>query len=292
MNKLSIAVLITCFNRMNSTIKCLRSLKTQANIDEINLNIYLVDDGCTDGTGDAVRMNFPDVSIIPGNGELYWGGGMRLAFGQALNKDYDFYLWVNDDAVLYPHAVRTMCDTSRYLKNETGKDSIIAGAMHDATTGTLTYSGSTRLRPWNPLSYRMVEPTDKPEPCDVINGNFVLIPRKIAAIIGNLSKDFTHQGGDYDYSLRAKEHGFSSWIAPGYIGTCSRNTLKGSPKDDSLPLLKRVDSLTKPSAMIPANEWMLFVKRHGGWVWPIFWTRTLVRRIFPWLWVLLRSKKI
>ncbi|MBU0481693.1 MAG: glycosyltransferase family 2 protein [Proteobacteria bacterium] len=287
-----IAVLMTCHNRKESTLACLDSLKGQENIDNIRLSVYLVDDGCTDGTGDAVKNRFPGTIVLQGTGDLYWGGGMRLAFGEALKKDYDFYLWLNDDSLLYPHAVRTLYTTSCRLKNETGKECIVTGAMHDAATGALTYGGSRKIRSWSPLSYRLVPPSDQPKPCEVINGNCVLVPREIAALVGNLSADFTHCGGDYDYSLRAGEHGFSSWVAPGYAGTCSRNSLKGSLKDNSLPFQKRVDRLTRPNAMIPAAEWMLFIKRHGGRLWPIYWLRTFIRKQFPWLWVLLRSRKV
>jgi GT2 family glycosyltransferase len=292
MDRINIAVLMTCHNRKESTLACLGKLGAQQNIDNIALKTYLVDDGCTDGTGAAVRKHFPDTTVLQGTGELYWGGGMRLAFGEALRKDYDFYLWINDDSVLYPHSVRTMCDTSSYLKNKIGKDNIVVGAMCDATTRILTYGGAKKRSNLTPLSYTAVEPSDKPEPCDVINGNCVLVPRNIAEIIGNVSEDFTHEGGDYDYSLRAKAHGFLSWVAPGYMGTCSRNTLKGSPMDKTLSLKARVNRLAKPTAIIPAKEWMLFIKRHGGVFWPIYWLRTLVRRMCPWLWVLLRAKKV
>jgi GT2 family glycosyltransferase len=292
LDRIRIAGLMTCHNRKKSTLECLSRLRAQEDIDAISLEVYLVDDGCTDGTGAAVRKDFPEITVLPGSGELYWGGGMRLAFGEAQNKDYDFYLWLNDDSLLYPLAVRTMYDTSRYLKIKAGKDNIVTGAMRNATTGALTYGGSTKLGAWSPLSYTLVKPSDKPQPCDVINGNCVLVPRNIAAIVGNLSEDFTHGGGDYDYSLRAGEHGFASWLAPGYMGTCSRNTLKGSLIDNSLPLRKRVDSLARPNTMIPAEEWMLFVKRHGGRLWPIYWLRTLVRKMFPRLWLWLRSRKV
>ncbi|MEN8134280.1 MAG: glycosyltransferase family 2 protein [Thermodesulfobacteriota bacterium] len=292
MNSINIAVLMTCHNRKESTLSCIRKLISQENITDINLKIYLVEDGCTDGTGDAARNLLPDIILLRGNGELYWGGGMRLAFGEALKENYDFYLWLNDDTMLYPHAVRTMLDTSHYLKKEIGRDAILAGAMRDSVTGVLTYGGSIRRRSWSPRSYIFVTPTNKPEPCDVINGNCVLIPHNIATSVGNISKDFTHRLGDCDYSLRAKSKGFSSWIAPGYLGTCSRNSLTGTFKDKNLSLKNRVGFLENPTAATPAKEWMLFVKRHGGIFWPIFWSRAFVRMKFPRIWVWLRSSRV
>jgi GT2 family glycosyltransferase len=292
MENINIAVLITCHNRKEFTLACLENLKRQENIADLNLKVYLVDDGCTDGTGDAVKRIYPDSILLKGSGQLYWGGGMRLAFEEAMKADYDYYLWLNDDTILYPQAVGTMYSASQELRRMTGSDAILTAALRDSETGILTYGGSVRERPWSPRFYILVYPTDKPEPCQVINGNCVLIPRSIAKSVGNISKDFTHRGGDYDYSLRAKEKGYNSWVAPGYLGTCSRNSQSGTFKDKNLSLMNRVASLNKPTAAMPAREWMLFVRRHGGILWPIYWLRTLVRMKFPSLWVFLRSRKV
>lgn len=99
MNKnITIAILITCHNRKNKTLKCLKHLSEQA----IKLDIYLVDDGCTDGTSDAVKKEFPDVIIIQGDGELFWNRGMVKAWETASSRyDYDYYIWMNDDTYVY-----------------------------------------------------------------------------------------------------------------------------------------------------------------------------------------------
>lgn len=265
---------------------------SQEDIDDVILQIYLVDDGCTDGTGEAVKNRFPKIIVLQGDGKLFWCGGMRLAFGEALKKDFDYYFWLNDDSMLFTHALRNMIDTSRLLKKKIGKDVIITGSMQDPQTRLFTYGGRKRHSRWRPMSFLPVEPSHKPEACDVFNGNCVLIPRNIAKVTGNLCADFTHGIGDYDYSLRAKSHGFSCWITPGFVGNCSRNPLKRSCKDKTLSIKERIDKLSTATGFVPANEYMLFTRRHGGILWPIFWLRTLVRKKFPLLWVLLRSKKV
>ena len=287
-----IAVLMTCHNRKDSTLSCIDRLMSQEGIDDVSLDLYLVDDACTDGTGEAVRNRFPRIVVLQGDGELFWCGGMRLSFGKALKEDFEYYLWLNDDSMLFPHAVRTMLDTSHSLKKKMGQDAIAVGSMCDDQSGVLTYGGRNRPNRWRPMSFLPVAPSDKPEPCDVFNGNCVLIPRRIAKVTGNLSTDFTHGIGDYDYSLRARAHGFSCWITPGYVGTCSRNSFKGSCKDNTLSIKERIDKLSRPTVFSPAKEYMLFIRRHGGILWPIYWLRTLVRMNFPCLWVLLRSKKV
>ena len=67
-----IAVLLTVFNRKDKTLCCLERLFAQLPIDGWRVDVFLTDDGCTDGTPEAVAARFPDVSIVRGTG-LYFG---------------------------------------------------------------------------------------------------------------------------------------------------------------------------------------------------------------------------
>ena len=142
---------MTCHNRRDTTIACLDKLMSQEGSDGFNLQVYLVDDCFTDGTGEAVGMRFPRVKVLQGDGELFWCGGMRLAFGEALEENFDYCLWLNDDSMLFLSAVRTMVDTSRCVKIKMAQDVIVVGAMCDAKTGELTYGGSKRHSRWRPM---------------------------------------------------------------------------------------------------------------------------------------------
>ena len=80
MEHTSIAVLMTCHNRKLKTLATLESLFKQILTSEIALNAYLVDDGSTDGTAEAVQQTYPQINIFSGDGNLFWNGGMRVAF--------------------------------------------------------------------------------------------------------------------------------------------------------------------------------------------------------------------
>ena len=120
---MKIATILTCFNRKAKTIKCLDSLSkalNQYNNSHSNIiitDIYLTDDGCTDGTPDAVRESFKviNVYIVQGDGNLYWAGGMRAAWNAALkSRGYDYYLLINDDTFIYNNALTTLFETEKY----------------------------------------------------------------------------------------------------------------------------------------------------------------------------------
>ncbi|MBU2135728.1 MAG: glycosyltransferase [Alphaproteobacteria bacterium] len=54
-----IAVVMACYNRRDTTLRCLRSLFAQLE-PTVSLDVYLLDDASSDGTGAAVRAEFPN----------------------------------------------------------------------------------------------------------------------------------------------------------------------------------------------------------------------------------------
>ena len=66
----------------------------------------MTDDGCTDGTIEAVRDKFHDVRIVKGDGSLFWNRGMLKAWEAAsTEKSYDYYIWLNDDTIIKPQTI-------------------------------------------------------------------------------------------------------------------------------------------------------------------------------------------
>ena len=87
-----IAVLITCFNRREKTLQCLRLISSQKTRPNIETNVFIVDGGSSDGTPEAIQKAFPKVKVKVEEG-LYWAGGMREAWKMAADEgDYDYYL--------------------------------------------------------------------------------------------------------------------------------------------------------------------------------------------------------
>jgi GT2 family glycosyltransferase len=273
----SIAILLTCYNRKQNTLASLAALFNQILPPSVTLDVYLVDDGSTDGTADAVRQAYPQVKIIPGNGSLFWNGGMRVAFSEAVKSDHNYHLWLNDDTLLDPEAVSKLLKTSSSLAQQGYDRAIVVGSTRDRATGATTYGGMVRKSQWRPLKFSLVEPGEAPKRCDTINGNCVLIPRTVVELVGNLDPAFSHYIGDFDYGLRSQQQGCTVWIAPGYIGTCSQNQ-PGSQTDSRVRLDEQLKKMEQPKGLNVKEEvlysfaeWKVFAQRHGGLLWPIYW---------------------
>lgn len=272
-----IGALITCHNRRDKTLACIRSIFEQQIDPLFRVDVYVVDDGSTDGTSDAISLNYPVVKLIKGDGQLFWNGGMRVAFEEARQRSYDYYLWVNDDTLLVPRALQTLIDAHVSTSKQGYGMSIIAGSTCDPVTGSLTYGGWKEVGGANLLKLAMVTPEKNLIQCDTINGNCVLIPREVVQTIGNLDPAFTHSMGDIDYGFRAKKAGCTIWVASGYAGTCELNSGQGLWTDlAALPLWDRWEKLLGPKGL-PPKEWFIFTRRYSGRMWPFYWINPYVK---------------
>ena len=270
----SIAILITCHNRRDTTLTCLSNLTQQT----LSSTVYLVDDGSTDDTSLAVQSQYPDVNILSGSGSLFWGGGMRLAFATALQTGHDYYLWLNDDTYLQTTALETLITLHQQLTEQGIPDAIIIGSTQDPITGKSTYGGAIRTKSWYSNKLEPVEPTTELQPCDTFFGNCILIPHTVAQKVGNIDPGFIHTLGDLDYGLRAKSLGCSSWVAPGYLATCAQNSVSGSWADTKLPLIQRLKKASQVKGF-PLKPWTLFTHRHSGPFWFLYWFLPYIRAV-------------
>ena len=212
---------------------------------------------------------------------------MRVAFGEAIKGDYDYYFWLNDDTVLLPGALRGLLETAHKVKHNEGREGIIVGSARDGQAGRLTYGGRVRTSRWRPMNFEIVVPSQEPQRCDTMNGNCVLISREATDLVGNLSEDFMHSMGDIDYGLRAKAMGVGIWVAPNYAAECSGNepSLWVNPKT---PLIERLRILHTPKGL-PFREWLVYTKRHSPIQWPIYCGQVYLRVLFPRFWSQLRK---
>jgi GT2 family glycosyltransferase len=265
----TLAVLMTSFNRRALTVKSLDSLFRQKNTANTQLTVFLVNDGCTDGTDAAVSSLFPEVNVLQGDGSLFWNGGMRLAFDVAMRKRFDAYLLLNDDTVLYEDTLsRIIACAESYLAS--GKPAIVVSSTRSSKDSRHSYGGILTVARGLAMNFVPVLPNPiSPLSCDTMNGNCVLIPKEVANVLGNLDEHFRHQYGDLDYGLRARRAGFEVVVCPGYSGECNQNSTIGSWRDPSIPFIKRWRHLISPKG-VPIKEWFFFTRRHFGWRWPYY----------------------
>lgn len=271
-----VAAIMTSFNRRDKTMACLKALSESRGVGAMALNAVLVDDGSSDGTADAARQAYPWVRIEQGDGSLFWCRGMHRAFEIAARQGFDFYLWLNDDTMLYPDALARLFDSAAALRERSGRPVIVVGSTVDEKTGRLTYGGERRAAWWRRTSFVKLQPRDEAQACASMNGNIVLIPAEAAARVGNLDPAFEHAMGDTDYALRANALGVGVWAAPGVHGTCGHNSISNTFVDPHLPLSRRWRHMLGRKGL-PWRSWWVLTRRHAGPFWPLFFAWPYVR---------------
>lgn len=245
----SLAVLLTVYNRRDKTIDCLSHLFAQEIPNEVQIDVYMVDDGCTDGTAVAAKELFPDVNIIQGDGSLYWNRGMWTAWDAASKrKDYDFYLWLNDDTYIQGNAIGQMLELCGRYKNQV----IVVGASKSSQSDKLTYGGRIDG----------IIPRCDGAPIEILgfDGNIVLIPQDVYQKLGNLDYYYRHGMGDSDYALRARKAGIKMYQCGIILGICDLHERIDPWCNPDVPFTKRWKAMHQPTGMRPW-EWFHYEKQ-------------------------------
>jgi GT2 family glycosyltransferase len=278
-----IAVLITCHNRKISTIKCLESLFNQKGLGkDFEIQVYLTDDGSTDGTYDEVNRVFPSVNLIKGNGNLFWTGGMQAAWNLANQdgKEYNFILMLNDDTILFEDCIINLLANFLAIKNGAA---IIIGATKDPKDQRPTYGGSSLINRYNLKTIRIIPNNISPQKCDLGNGNVMLISRAVYTRIGFLTNKFTHGIADYEYTLKARKAGITSYVASNYAGYCSNDHPRPWKNSKEATLKERIKFLYSVKGLA-YREYLSFIKSYFPFYLPEVWVKLWLKTFFPILW--------
>lgn len=107
-----IYIAIPVFNRIDLTCKCLESIRMQVYKE---WTVVICDDGSKDNTSEIITLRFPEVTLLKGNGNLWWTGGtnecIKYILKVATANDYIFTL--NNDTVLLPETLNDLIAFSR-----------------------------------------------------------------------------------------------------------------------------------------------------------------------------------
>lgn len=288
---MNIAVLMTCHNRRETTLRCLASLFVAAKQAEKKdgagqwrLHIFLVDDGSTDGTGEAVRKwagsiiqhaSFVHLHLILGSGSLYWAKGMALAWREALKWEalrrgecalqsfdppvfkFAHYLWLNDDVELFPDALLTLIhdgkSVSENLRSAVDGHYVIVGSCRDGD-GQLSYGATDEKN-------KLMSPRGQPVRAQGwFSGNVVLVPGCVCELVGIIDESYSHARADFDYAERLKKAGIPFFVASTYVGRC---TCDWNDKMRGRSLWARLASLWRPGYCNLHDLWLIRSRYHG-----------------------------
>lgn len=246
MDRISIAIIFCCYNRIEKTKKCLESLLTDYNKNKYKIHLFICDDLSTDGTYEYLKQNYSDQTIFQSKGNLFWCKSMNAAMSIAAKEYFDFYLMINDDVVFKENVLDELINTYK----QTEGDCSVTGVTVSSKDESITYGGSCYKHrkllgfdlcynnKWfvQPDATRLVE-------CDLSNWNCFLVPRSIIDSVGIIDGKYQHGYGDFDFSLRMQKAGKKQYITQHNIGYCENNLLNGTYFDASTRRIVRIKKM-------------------------------------------------
>jgi glycosyltransferase involved in cell wall biosynthesis len=201
-------ILIPVHNRRELTLGGLQRLYQNGDLE--HYTVVVVDDGSTDGTEAAIQAKFPTVKLLRGDGHLWWTGAICKGMEYAISQKAEYLIWLNDDCRLSPGTLEGLVQFCRQHPN-----AIVGaqGVKQDIPT-MLAFGGKRKT--WQ--GFRMMSiPQGEIQPCDLLSGNLVCLPRTVIDKIGYPDTHWTpHYGGDALYLVRARNAGFDLWADARY----------------------------------------------------------------------------
>lgn len=214
-----LAVVLLNWNDFQQTLDCISRLRSCENISQ-QLDIFVVDNGSSDGSVDIISKKYPEVHLLSSDKNLGFSGGNNLAlqkicFSGEENKTYDYVLLLNTDAGIGCSHLQTLLFTLQQCPDIGVLGPVFTTAENDPTI--LYAGGRDPSRYIN--TYRRAKKDQsrlkdgKPFSVDYVSGTVALI--RVAALrkSGLFAEEYFFSGEMADLCERIKSH-FICAVAP------------------------------------------------------------------------------
>lgn len=298
---MKIAVLYTCFNRKEKTLSSLEGLYrslmiyNRAEEEKIQAEVYLTDDGSTDGTADAIRTQFPDkhINIIQGTGSLFWAGGMRLAWKEAMKRheEWDFYLLLNDDTDIFGFCLTELMKTHQYCIKHFNTPGIYSGITCGKTDMNKTTYGGRIIKNRFLGTWKRAMASSSPTLVDQTNANILLVPAEVVDKIGIFYEGYRHGNADFDYAMMARRNGIPVLLTASHCGACDNDHVLGSDlRTKILSMTHAERSAFFANPLHSSQDYLTFIRRNIPVKYPITWLFRKLQEHYPKLYYLINRR--
>ncbi len=208
-----VAILILNWNDLRNTAETLTSIKGLA---YPTFEVWVIDNGSTGGSDEAIANRFPEVRVISSPTNLGVAGGRNFGLEAILSRDdADYVLILDNDVAVEPRLL----------------DKLVAAAETHADlgiVGPIIYYHSDPRRIWSAgasIVFREVtakspaknrrageERPEGIERVDCITGCCMLIRRQVFETIGCFNPQYFMVGNETEFCYRAAKQGFATAV--------------------------------------------------------------------------------
>lgn len=211
--KPKVAIVVVTWNRKEDCLNCLNSLQ---NLIPPEPSIIVVDNCSSDGTSEAIREKFSEVTILSSSRNLGFTGGNNLGIKKALAEGADYVCLLNNDTVVEPGFLMELLKFGRRIP-QAG----ILGPriLYYDRPGIIWSQGISVHR----VSGRIYSTGNGLKESDIhsniaqvsaVSGAAMLLKGKMLREIGLLDEDYYLCFEDIDLCLRAERKGYKIYTVP------------------------------------------------------------------------------
>jgi GT2 family glycosyltransferase len=242
--------------------------------------IVVVDDGSTDGTTETLQEECPAVTVLQGDGNLWWSGAINKGARYALEEGADYVLLLNNDVIIHPQFLEELLQGAREFPGALVGSKILfaheplkvwfMGGKINWLRGKywITGSGQPDTGAWR-----------EPIEVDWLAGMSMLVPTAVFRLGLWVDQEaFPQYSGDSDFSIRARKAGFKLIVWPRshvynkiHVSGLDSKLLLGSER---FTLRRFAEMLTSRKSSVAFCTHGKLILRHAPiWSWPLVFVR-------------------
>jgi GT2 family glycosyltransferase len=214
-----LSVVIVNWNTLGLLRNCLASLRSECH--DLQLEVFVVDNGSSDGSQDMVRNEFPEAILIENKQNLGFAKANNLALRVATGK---YLLLLNSDTVVLPDAFQGLMETMEQdpaigiaglqLLNEDGS---LQNSISNIPSLATELGNKSLLRLLFPQRYPGKEHKfSSPIEVESVIGACMMVRRVAAEQVGWLDEDYFFFLEETDWCLRMRRAGWKVVHDPRY----------------------------------------------------------------------------
>ena len=207
-----VVIIVLNTNRRDDTLECLGSIQRS---DYADLSVVVLDNASTDGSVEAIQLQFPWVEILPLSDNRGYAGNNNVGIELAVSRGAEWVFVLNEDTVLAPDCISKLIATGdshpqigmigplvyHYDEPEVIQSAgvVLGRYLHS------THLGQNEMDTGQFTGWQEVE---------AITGCSLCVRSDVIREIGALDERFFYYWEETDWCLRARQAGWLNAVEP------------------------------------------------------------------------------
>ncbi len=205
--------IVLAYNHWEDTRECLDSLVASC---PASVQLAVVDNGSTDGTGDKVRANYPEVELVTLKENAQIIGGYNAGMGKALADGFKYVLVMNNDTAAGPGM---LAELQHVLDSDQRVGAVVPKILYYDDPRILWSAGArSSTFPPGPRFIGLNEPDgprfSAPAEIEFATNCCIAVRADVLRTVGLFNRAYTFYYADWAFTLRIRQCGYKLMFVP------------------------------------------------------------------------------